>query len=156
MGFRKDKSGQGGTEYLLLFGGVIVVAVMAILLYASYFGNPFSENVTVTLTMSNNGAPVGSSLRYEVYDKSGNLIVASRVLSGNSNGTFNIGNYPRGGTLKLHETLNGRSLSSTITTNIIITAYGNNKMIISTPIIEIIGPNEFKGARGNWYVGVIS
>lgn len=153
--FGKDSKGQGGAEYLLLFGGVIVIAILALFIYSSYFGNPFAANSTITLTMTNNGAPIDSSLRYEVYDKNGNVLIASRVLSATSNGTFNIGSYPKGSTLRLHETLNGRSLTSPVTTNIMITANSGTKIIISANIMEDVGPRQFKGARGNWYTGQI-
>jgi cell division protein FtsL len=33
----KDESGQGAAEYILLFGGVIVIAIAALLIYQSYF-----------------------------------------------------------------------------------------------------------------------
>jgi len=39
MNFIKDESGQGAAEYILLFGGVIVVAIAALLIYKNYF-NP--------------------------------------------------------------------------------------------------------------------
>ena len=39
MDFLKEEKGQGAAEYILLFGGVIVIAVVAILLYKSYFDN---------------------------------------------------------------------------------------------------------------------
>jgi hypothetical protein len=151
-----DSRGQGATEYLLLLGGVLVIAIMALFIYANYFGNPLSSNSTITLVMTNNGPEIDSSLRYEVYDKDGNLLVASRVLSGTSNGTFKIGTYPKGSTLKLHETLNGYRLTSTINTNIAITAYSGPKIIIDAPIMETVSPNQYKGARGNWYSGQIS
>jgi hypothetical protein len=32
-----DESGQGAAEYILLFGGVIVIAVAAIVIYRAYF-----------------------------------------------------------------------------------------------------------------------
>ena len=31
-----DKSGQGAAEYILLFGGVIVIAIFALTIYKSY------------------------------------------------------------------------------------------------------------------------
>ncbi|MDL2246171.1 class III signal peptide-containing protein [Methanobrevibacter sp. OttesenSCG-928-K11] len=41
MNFFKDlkneNSGQGAAEYILLFGGVIVIAIAALLIYRSYF-----------------------------------------------------------------------------------------------------------------------
>ena len=38
-----DQRGQGAAEYILLFGGVIVIAIAAILIYSSYFGNKSSD-----------------------------------------------------------------------------------------------------------------
>ena len=35
----KDDSGQGAAEYILLFGGVIVIALAGLLIYKSYFSN---------------------------------------------------------------------------------------------------------------------
>ncbi|MBC7088997.1 MAG: Flp family type IVb pilin [Methanobacteriales archaeon] len=37
MKFLKDEGGQGAAEYILLFGGVIVIAIVALLIYRSYF-----------------------------------------------------------------------------------------------------------------------
>ncbi len=37
MDILKDEGGQGAAEYILLFGGVIVIAVAALLIYNSYF-----------------------------------------------------------------------------------------------------------------------
>ena len=39
MDFIYDECGQGAAEYILLFGGVIVIAVAALMIYRSYF-NP--------------------------------------------------------------------------------------------------------------------
>ncbi len=39
MEFIKDESGQGAAEYILLFGGIIVVAIAAIFIYRTYFNN---------------------------------------------------------------------------------------------------------------------
>ena len=36
MSFFKDESGQGAAEYILLFGGVIVVAIAALYMYFTY------------------------------------------------------------------------------------------------------------------------
>lgn len=38
----KDDSGQGAAEYILLFGGVIVIALAGLLIYRSYFSNTAS------------------------------------------------------------------------------------------------------------------
>lgn len=44
MGFLQDENGQGAAEYILLFGGVIVIAIAAILIYHSYFKpSPFND-----------------------------------------------------------------------------------------------------------------
>ena len=37
MSFLKDEKGQGAAEYILLFGGVIVIAIMSLLLYREYW-----------------------------------------------------------------------------------------------------------------------
>jgi Flp pilus assembly pilin Flp len=37
MNFIKDEGGQGAAEYILLFGGVIVIAIAALLIYNAYF-----------------------------------------------------------------------------------------------------------------------
>ena len=34
--FMNEKSGQGAAEYILLFGGVIVIALLALTIYRSY------------------------------------------------------------------------------------------------------------------------
>ena len=38
MEIMKDEGGQGAAEYILLFGGVIVIAIAALLIYRAYFG----------------------------------------------------------------------------------------------------------------------
>ena len=38
----RDNSGQGAAEYILLFGGVIVIALAGLLIYRSYFSNTAS------------------------------------------------------------------------------------------------------------------
>ncbi len=154
MLFRKDSRGQGSTEYLLLYGAVIIIAIIALFIYLNYFGNPFSSTSNVTISITNNGESVTSSLRYEVYDKNGKPITPvgdnqQRLLSSNSNGTKNIGTFPKGSVLKLHESLSGAK--STLTTNIIITVYSNGMSIEDIPIIVTVEPGKHKGAPGNWY-----
>lgn len=39
MNFLKDEAGQGAAEYILLFGGVIVIAIAALLIYKNYIQN---------------------------------------------------------------------------------------------------------------------
>ncbi|OEC84712.1 MULTISPECIES: class III signal peptide-containing protein [Methanobacterium] len=36
MEFLKDEGGQGAAEYILLFGGVIAIAIAALLIYRDY------------------------------------------------------------------------------------------------------------------------
>ena len=45
MDFVKDEGGQGAAEYILLFGGVIVIAIAALLIYRSYFQGQSGLNV---------------------------------------------------------------------------------------------------------------
>ncbi len=47
MDFIYDECGQGAAEYILLFGGVIVIAVAALLIYRSYF-NPGASQYKAT------------------------------------------------------------------------------------------------------------
>jgi dolichol kinase len=44
MNFLTDEGGQGAAEYILLFGGVIVIAIAALLIYRAYFNstNPYN------------------------------------------------------------------------------------------------------------------
>jgi len=44
MEFLKDESGQGAAEYILLLGGLIIFAILALLIYADYMNttNPFN------------------------------------------------------------------------------------------------------------------
>lgn len=37
MSLLKDEKGQGAAEYILLFGGVIVIAIAALIIYQQYF-----------------------------------------------------------------------------------------------------------------------
>ncbi|MGV8143395.1 MAG: class III signal peptide-containing protein, partial [Methanothermobacter sp.] len=39
MDFVKDEGGQGAAEYILLFGGVIVIAIAALYIYNAYFAS---------------------------------------------------------------------------------------------------------------------
>jgi hypothetical protein len=55
MSFVKDECGQGAAEYILLFGGVIVIAVAALLIYNAYFKN-------TSLNSANDTSSVRSSV----------------------------------------------------------------------------------------------
>jgi len=45
MEFLKDEGGQGAAEYILLFGGVIVIAIFALIIYRNYMNQSSSLNV---------------------------------------------------------------------------------------------------------------
>ncbi len=50
MSFLNDEHGQGAAEYILLFGGVIVIAIATLSIYRSYFDpgiSPFNSNEDV-------------------------------------------------------------------------------------------------------------
>ena len=44
MKFLEDEGGQGAAEYILLFGGVIVIAIAALLIYRAYFNGGAGQN----------------------------------------------------------------------------------------------------------------
>lgn len=46
MDFVKDEGGQGAAEYILLFGGVIVIAIAALVIYRQYFAGNSGLNST--------------------------------------------------------------------------------------------------------------
>ena len=55
--FLKDEKGQGAAEYILLFGGVIVIAIAALIIYQSYFNNQsFDTNNDITEVRSSAAA----------------------------------------------------------------------------------------------------
>jgi uncharacterized protein (UPF0333 family) len=62
MSFLKDEGGQGAAEYILLFGGVIVIAIAALLIYNAYF-----QNSTL-----NSGEDI-SNVRSSVQNKANNV-----------------------------------------------------------------------------------
>ena len=53
MKFLSDESGQGAAEYILLFGGVIVIAIAALVIYNSYFNDQsFNTQEDISTTRS--------------------------------------------------------------------------------------------------------
>ncbi len=46
MEILKDEGGQGAAEYILLFGGVIVIAIAALLIYRAYFTGASNINAS--------------------------------------------------------------------------------------------------------------
>ena len=61
MNFLKDEAGQGAAEYILLFGGVIVIAIVALLIYKQYFQNMNLNSSQDTQNIRNNVGTKGSS-----------------------------------------------------------------------------------------------
>ncbi|MBE6512489.1 MAG: class III signal peptide-containing protein [Methanobrevibacter olleyae] len=55
----KDNFGQGAAEYILLFGGVIVIALAGLLIYRSYFSNNASGlNATEDISSIRNNVSI--------------------------------------------------------------------------------------------------
>jgi uncharacterized protein (UPF0333 family) len=53
MDIVKDEGGQGAAEYILLFGGVIVIAIVALYIYFTYFtGQNFSSDADIQTVRS--------------------------------------------------------------------------------------------------------
>jgi hypothetical protein len=44
-----DENGQGAAEYVLLFGGVIVIAVATLMIYNGYFNSGAGNTITSDL-----------------------------------------------------------------------------------------------------------
>jgi hypothetical protein len=92
------RRGQGGAEYLLIFGGIIVIALAAIMLYSSCFGTMTNRTADVILRIQNSGKE-DCKVSYTLYDMSS----GSPVKKGGGNPTskksstkdFTIGNLPR-------------------------------------------------------------
>jgi len=55
----KDDSGQGAAEYIMLFGGVIAIAILALLIYSSYFSSG-----QTSLNASNDVNEVRNAMNY--------------------------------------------------------------------------------------------
>lgn len=51
MSFLEDEGGQGAAEYILLFGGVIVIAISALYVYYEYV-NKTVPGITITQDIS--------------------------------------------------------------------------------------------------------
>jgi Class III signal peptide len=56
MNIIKDENGQGAAEYILLFGGVIVIVVAVLLLYRLYFTQN-SIKVSTDISIVRTSAP---------------------------------------------------------------------------------------------------
>ncbi len=57
MDFLKDEGGQGAAEYILLFGGVIVIAIAALLIYRAYFSGNSGLNAAQDVNTVRNSVP---------------------------------------------------------------------------------------------------
>jgi hypothetical protein len=49
MDILKDEGGQGAAEYILLFGGVIVIAIAALVIYNQYFKSQSGLNASADI-----------------------------------------------------------------------------------------------------------
>jgi uncharacterized protein (UPF0333 family) len=82
----RDLKGQGSAEYLLLLGGVIIFAIVAINLYYSYFNvnSNNNETVDVNINITSIGSPYALKAVYEVNDTTN----GNKVISGGSKSFF--------------------------------------------------------------------
>jgi hypothetical protein len=55
MKFIKDEGGQGAAEYILLFGGVIVITIAALIIYRDYINttNPLNASADLNNVRAN-------------------------------------------------------------------------------------------------------
>ncbi len=58
MDFVKDEGGQGAAEYILLFGGVIVIAIAALLIYRAYFNGNSGLNAASDVNTVRSSVPL--------------------------------------------------------------------------------------------------
>jgi hypothetical protein len=59
MDFFKDEGGQGAAEYILLFGGVIVIAIAALYIYYNYMEGVLAMKVTDDIGTVRSSAKIG-------------------------------------------------------------------------------------------------
>jgi len=58
MEILKDEGGQGAAEYILLFGGVIVIAIAALLIYRAYFSASTAQKASTDINTVRTSVPV--------------------------------------------------------------------------------------------------
>jgi Flp pilus assembly pilin Flp len=56
MNFIKDENGQGAAEYILLFGGVIVISIAALVIYNKYMTGNSGINATHDISTTRSAA----------------------------------------------------------------------------------------------------
>jgi uncharacterized protein (UPF0333 family) len=63
MLFYTDDRGQGASEYLLLFGGIVVIAIAAIVIYRAYFASDSALKASADINTVRNSmnTPVNNS-----------------------------------------------------------------------------------------------
>ncbi len=59
MDLVKDEGGQGAAEYILLFGGVIVIAIVALYIYYQYFGESSGLDASTDINTVRDSATTG-------------------------------------------------------------------------------------------------
>ena len=57
MKFLEDEGGQGAAEYILLFGGVIVIAIAALLIYRAYFQGGAGQSTSADISAVRGSIP---------------------------------------------------------------------------------------------------
>lgn len=57
MDIIKDDVGQGAAEYILLFGGIIVIAIAALIIYRTYFNQNTGLSAASDLNNVKNNIP---------------------------------------------------------------------------------------------------
>ena len=63
MEILKDEGGQGAAEYILLFGGVIVIAVAALLIYRAYFTTNTGSKASTDISTVRSSVPLKTKLK---------------------------------------------------------------------------------------------
>lgn len=103
-----DVKGQGGAEYLLLFGAVIIVAIAGLFIYYNYFNVQTNKTVDVKMEITSINTPYALKAVYQV-DKTTDGV--DKKISGGSTSFFylnpggtktvNLGKFSSGESLKV-------------------------------------------------------
>jgi archaellum component FlaG (FlaF/FlaG flagellin family) len=113
-----EERGQGGAEYLLIFGGIIVIAIAAIMLYSSYFGTMTNGTADVTLRIQNSDKE-DCKVSYTLYDMSSGSPVkkgeGNPAIKKSSTKDFTIGNLPRNKNYRLDFSVTEKDRSASVT-----------------------------------------
>jgi hypothetical protein len=160
-----NNRGQGTTEYLLLFGAVIVLAIAALLIYNAYFDgtsltaaddlnkmrNDSNSSKTVVIAVVNVGPPVWSKLNYYVTDPAGNQIKSGQIATTNTIGqaSLSLGKLPVGSSIRFHETFNGNNNppNTDVNAKAVITVTADGKNIFNWNVDKLVRWNVYEGVN---------